>query len=116
MSSIQKNPAMGMEEIRTGYLIKSPPSNKFKSLRSWKRRFFVLLKRNEKEHTLTYFRNANDRDKPLGSIEISQISVLFCSPQSHRKWRWIQKTFKCSPDSVLFIQAADRQYFLIDEN
>ncbi|XP_035258562.1 pleckstrin homology domain-containing family S member 1-like isoform X2 [Anguilla anguilla] len=106
----------GVQEVRAGCLLKSPPSKKFKSLRSWKRRFFVLFRINEKEHALKYFRSSDDRDKPLGGIEISQISMIFSSPQSNSKWTWIHKTFKCNPDSVLFIRTCRRDYFLIDEN
>ncbi|KAJ8386567.1 hypothetical protein AAFF_G00168930 [Aldrovandia affinis] len=125
MPGTQRNPGpnavfyktvAGVDEVQTGYLIKSPPSKKFKSLRSWKRRFFVLFKTSEKGHSLKYFRSAEDRDKPLGSIELSQISLIFSSPKSHSKWSWIHKAFKCPPNSVLFIQAANRDYFLIDEN
>ncbi|KAJ8247962.1 hypothetical protein COCON_G00234180, partial [Conger conger] len=106
----------GIEEVRSGCLLKSPPAKKFKTLRSWKRRFFVLFRINEKEHALRYFKSSEERDKPLGGIQISQISALYSSPQSHSKWSWIFKTFNCHPASVLFIQAASREYFLIDEN
>uniref|UniRef100_A0A671MZA8 PH domain-containing protein n=1 Tax=Sinocyclocheilus anshuiensis TaxID=1608454 RepID=A0A671MZA8_9TELE len=105
-----------MEELYTGYLLKSPPQTK-----SWKRRFFVLSKTGE-DYQLTYHANDEKRDKPLGEIDISKISLLFTSPEAHQKWDWIQKQFKCSPSFVLFLKVDDdtpkqaREYFLIGEN
>ncbi|KAJ8264711.1 hypothetical protein GJAV_G00152900 [Gymnothorax javanicus] len=106
----------GIEEVRTGHLLKSPPSKRFKSLRSWKRRFFVLFKINEREYALKYFKSTEEMDKPLGGINISQITMIFSSPEKQERWEWIKKTFKCSPESVLFIRTQNRDYFLIDEN
>uniref|UniRef100_A0A673IMY4 PH domain-containing protein n=1 Tax=Sinocyclocheilus rhinocerous TaxID=307959 RepID=A0A673IMY4_9TELE len=105
-----------MEELYTGYLLKSPPQTK-----SWKRRFFVLSKTGE-DYQLTYHANNEKRNKPLGEIDISKISLLFTSPEAHQKWDWIQKQFKCSPSFVLFLKVDDdtpkqaREYFLIGEN
>ncbi|XP_036377651.1 pleckstrin homology domain-containing family S member 1-like [Megalops cyprinoides] len=125
MPGIQKNPAentvfyrtvAGVQEVRKGYLIKSPPTNQFKSLRSWKRRFFVLFQTREKEYFLKYYKSANDRDKAHGRVKLDQISTIFPRPEHHSRWSWIHKNFKCPPESVLFIQAGERPYFFIDES
>uniref|UniRef100_A0A672KQH3 Uncharacterized LOC107581625 n=1 Tax=Sinocyclocheilus grahami TaxID=75366 RepID=A0A672KQH3_SINGR len=105
-----------MEELYTGYL-----SFIYLSQNSWKRRFFVLSKTGE-DYQLTYHANNEKRDKPLGEIDISKISLVFTSPEAHQKWGWIQKQFKCSPSFVLFLKVDDdtpkqaREYFLIGEN
>ncbi|XP_016122737.1 uncharacterized protein [Sinocyclocheilus grahami] len=114
-----------MEELYTGYLLKSPPqtalTKTYLSQNSWKRRFFVLSKTGE-DYQLTYHANNEKRDKPLGEIDISKISLVFTSPEAHQKWGWIQKQFKCSPSFVLFLKVDDdtpkqaREYFLIGEN
>ncbi|KAL0179320.1 hypothetical protein M9458_024762, partial [Cirrhinus mrigala] len=50
------------------------------------------------------------------------ISLLFIGPETHQKWDWIQKNFKCSPSSVLFLKVEEdtakhsRDYFLMGEN
>uniref|UniRef100_A0A672KVT0 PH domain-containing protein n=1 Tax=Sinocyclocheilus grahami TaxID=75366 RepID=A0A672KVT0_SINGR len=83
---------------------------------SWKRRFFVLSKMGE-DYQLTY--HANNETK---EIDLSKISLLRIGPEAHQKWDWIQKNFKCSPSSVLFLKVEDdtpkhsRDYFLIGEN
>ncbi|XP_042623776.1 uncharacterized protein LOC109099974 [Cyprinus carpio] len=111
-----------MEELYTGYLLKSPPETALtKTTKSWKNRFFVLSKTGE-DYQLTYHEKHEKRDKPLGAIDISKISLLFTSPEAHQKWHWIQKNFKCSPSVVLFLKVEDdtpkqaREYFLIGEN
>ncbi|XP_016122738.1 myosin phosphatase Rho-interacting protein-like [Sinocyclocheilus grahami] len=114
-----------VEELYTGYLLKSPPLtalNKTTLLqKSWKRRFFVLSKTGV-SYRLTYHVNNKRRDKPQGEIDLSKISLLFIGPEAHQKWDWIQKNFKCSPSSVLFLKVEDdtpkhsRDYFLIGEN
>ncbi|XP_010740370.3 pleckstrin homology domain-containing family S member 1 [Larimichthys crocea] len=103
-------------EIRAGYLFKSPPPKRLKTEKSWKKRYFVLFKISEQEHQLKYFRNPQEKDKPLGGIDLSHISLLKLNPENHPKWPWIQKSFRCSPSCVLYIRAADRDYFLIGEN
>ncbi|XP_029934582.1 pleckstrin homology domain-containing family S member 1-like [Myripristis murdjan] len=102
--------------MRSGYFYKSPGSKLLKSEKSWKKRFFVLFKIDEQEHQLKYYKNADDRDRPLGGIDLSQISLMFLSPQNHPKWGWIQKIFRCPPSCVLYIRVSERDYFLIGEN
>ncbi|XP_042623774.1 pleckstrin homology domain-containing family S member 1-like isoform X2 [Cyprinus carpio] len=111
-----------MEELYTGYLLKSPPLTALtKNIKSWKCRFFVLSKTGE-DYQLTYHANNKRRDKPLGEINLSKISLLHIGPEAHQKWDWIQKNFKCSLSSVLFLKVEDdtpkhsRDYFLIGEN
>ncbi|XP_029954322.1 pleckstrin homology domain-containing family S member 1 [Salarias fasciatus] len=124
MSRNQKNtgststfykPVKAAREIRTGYLYKSPPK-RFMTERSWKKRYFVLFKINEQEHHLKYFKGPEDMDKPLGEIDLTQISLLYASPENHPKWLWIQRSFKCSPSCVLYIRSGERDYFLVGED
>ncbi|XP_073683997.1 pleckstrin homology domain-containing family S member 1-like [Garra rufa] len=112
-----------VEELYTGYLLKSPAQPALiKNTKSWKRRFFVLSKTSEDAYELTYHANNERRDKPLGVIDLSKIILLFSGPEAHQKWDWIQKNFKCSPSSVLFMKVEEdtpkpsRDYFLIEEN
>uniref|UniRef100_A0A671KMJ6 PH domain-containing protein n=1 Tax=Sinocyclocheilus anshuiensis TaxID=1608454 RepID=A0A671KMJ6_9TELE len=137
-SKFYNEPAM-VEELYTGYLIKSPAQQALTkntlSQKSWKHRFFVLSKMGEDSYQLTYYANNERRDKPLGEIDLSKygkdcqkrLSVLKDQPavywpEAHQKWDWIQKNFKCSPSSVLFLKVEDntpkrsRDYFLIEEN
>uniref|UniRef100_A0A8C1E930 Uncharacterized protein n=1 Tax=Cyprinus carpio carpio TaxID=630221 RepID=A0A8C1E930_CYPCA len=116
-STFFSEPAM-VEELYTGYLLKSPAQPALtKNIKSWKRRCFVLSKTREDFYQLTY--DANNETK---EIDLSKISLLFIGPEAHQKWDWIQKNFKCSPSSVLFLKVEDdtlkhsRDYFLIGEN
>ncbi|XP_056325878.1 pleckstrin homology domain-containing family S member 1 isoform X2 [Danio aesculapii] len=102
-----------VEEIHTGYLNKSPPA---KGIKSWKRRFFVLSKVDKDDYHLSYYRNNESRDKPLGTIDLAKISLLSTAPEAHSRWPWIQKHFKCPPSSVLFLTVETRDYFLIGQN
>ncbi|XP_073683995.1 uncharacterized protein [Garra rufa] len=111
-----------VEELYTGYLIKSPTRPALpKNTKSWKRRFFVLSKTRD-TYQLTYHAKHESIDKPLRVIDISKISLLFTSPETHQKWDWVKKKFKCSPSSVLFMKVEEdtlkhsRDYFLIGEN
>uniref|UniRef100_A0A671WV79 PDZ domain-containing protein n=1 Tax=Sparus aurata TaxID=8175 RepID=A0A671WV79_SPAAU len=88
-------------EIRSGYLFKSPPPNRMKSEKSWKRRYFLV-----KQHFSSHY-------EPMNAL----CHLMLCQfPQQHQKWGWIQKNFKCSPSSVLCIKACDRDYFLVGES
>ncbi|XP_018618108.2 pleckstrin homology domain-containing family S member 1-like [Scleropages formosus] len=109
-------PVAGVEEVRTGQLLKSPPQNRFKNLGSWKHRFFVLFKTKEDTYLLKYFRSEDERDKVKGGIDIAKISSIQPCPNKHPKWEWIERTFRCPADCVLFIETRDREYFLIAEN
>uniref|UniRef100_A0A8C0Y311 PH domain-containing protein n=2 Tax=Cyprinus carpio TaxID=7962 RepID=A0A8C0Y311_CYPCA len=120
MTKFYSEPAV--EELYTGYLVKSPPLTALtKNTKSWKNRFFVLSKMGENTYQLTYHVNEK-RDKPLGAIDISKISLLFTSPETHQKWDWVKKQSKGSPSSVLFLKVEDetlkqsREYFLIGKN
>uniref|UniRef100_A0A8C2ELE0 PH domain-containing protein n=1 Tax=Cyprinus carpio TaxID=7962 RepID=A0A8C2ELE0_CYPCA len=116
-STFFSEPAM-VEELYTGYLLKSPAQPALtKNIKSWKRRCFVLSKTGEDFYQLTY--HANNETK---EIDLSKISLLHIGPEAHQKWDWIQKNFKCSLSSVLFLKVEDdtpkhsRDYFLIGEN
>ncbi|XP_041123721.1 pleckstrin homology domain-containing family S member 1-like isoform X2 [Polyodon spathula] len=115
-SSVFYNAVDGTEEILSGYLVKSPPSGPFFSQKSWKRRFFVFYKTSDNVHFLKYYKDEDDRDKPLGGIDLSVHTQICPHPDNHKKWNCIQKMFKCQPDSVLYMCTTAREYFLIGEN
>ncbi|XP_063338401.1 pleckstrin homology domain-containing family S member 1-like [Pelmatolapia mariae] len=114
--SLFYGPPKAVTEVRAGYLHKSPPLRLMTTEKAWKRRFFILFKLSDTEYQLKYFKRREEKDKPAGEIDLSQVSVLHVSPQHHPKWNWIQKSFKCSPSCVLFIKSTERDYFLVGEN
>ncbi|XP_062381542.1 pleckstrin homology domain-containing family S member 1-like isoform X2 [Sardina pilchardus] len=106
------------EELRSGYLYKSPPPIpliSMKSQKSWKRRFFVLFKMSEGVYTLKYFRS-EERNKALGEIELLEITTLLLCPESHSMWGRIHKMFRCPASCVLLLRANNQDYFLVGEN
>ncbi|XP_016335841.1 pleckstrin homology domain-containing family S member 1 [Sinocyclocheilus anshuiensis] len=103
------------EQMCSGYLYKSPPENQFKSQKSWKRRFFVLLKYRDNICQLKYYKK-EEKNKPLGDIDLSKVTYMFLNPEMHAMWKWIQNNFRCSLSCVMFIKVPERDYFLIGEN
>ncbi|XP_053495021.1 pleckstrin homology domain-containing family S member 1-like [Ictalurus furcatus] len=104
------------EEIYAGYLYKSPQASLFKLQKSWKRRYFVLLKKSKTTSHLKYFKSEEmKRGESLGTIDLSRVSLMFLNPESHSMWKWVHENFRCSPSNVLFMKVADREYFLIGE-
>ncbi|XP_017338657.1 pleckstrin homology domain-containing family S member 1 isoform X1 [Ictalurus punctatus] len=106
-----------MEDVQSGYMYKSPLQTiLFKSLKSWKRRFFVLSKTSVNYYQLRFFKDGNKREKPLGQINLYQVSLLFRQAESHPNCQWIQRNFRCTPSCVLYMKVPDREYFLIGQN
>ncbi|XP_062381538.1 uncharacterized protein LOC134069573 [Sardina pilchardus] len=106
------------EEVRSGYLYKSPPPIpliSMKSQKSWKRRFFVLFKTSEGVYTLKYFRSEK-KNKALGEIDLSEINTLLFCPESPSMWGCIHKMFRCPASCVLLLRTNSRDYFLVGEN
>ncbi|GAA6110300.1 pleckstrin homology domain-containing family S member 1-like [Tachysurus ichikawai] len=104
------------EELCAGYLYKSPKESQFKIQKSWKRRYFVLVKKNKTTCHLDYFKSEEmKKSEPLGAIDLSQVSWMFLNPENHSMWKWVHENFRCSPSCVLFMKVADRDYFLIGE-
>ncbi|XP_077959637.1 uncharacterized protein LOC120819286 isoform X2 [Gasterosteus aculeatus] len=108
-------PVKNTAEVRSGYLFKSPPQKLVKT-QKWKRRYFVLFKIDEQEHLLKYFKSPEEKDSPLGAIDLSQISLLYKNPAKHGRWPWVEKVLKCSASCVFLIKAAEREYFLAADN
>ncbi|KAI4872806.1 hypothetical protein NFI96_016132 [Prochilodus magdalenae] len=105
------------QEVLTGYLHKSPPQSVVsKSVKSWKRRYFVLTKTDGPFYELKYYKDANKTDKPIGEINLYQISLFFLNPEGRPTWEWIQKNFRCSSSCVLYMRVLERDYFLIGES
>ncbi|XP_056627668.1 pleckstrin homology domain-containing family S member 1 isoform X2 [Triplophysa dalaica] len=105
----------GGQEMCAGYLYKSPPENQFKTMKSWKRRYFVLLKYTNHTCQLNYYKSP-EKGKPLGDINLSAITYMFLHPEMLDMWKWIQNNFRCSPSCVMFVKVPERDYFLIAEN
>ncbi|XP_026132248.1 pleckstrin homology domain-containing family S member 1 isoform X2 [Carassius auratus] len=103
------------EQVCSGYLYKSPPENQFKSQKSWKRRFFVLLKYTDNICQLKYYKN-EEKNKTLGDIDLSRVTYMFLNPEMHTMWKWIHNNFRCPSSCVMFIRVPERDYFLIGEN
>ncbi|XP_060795918.1 pleckstrin homology domain-containing family S member 1-like isoform X2 [Neoarius graeffei] len=105
------------EVVRCGYMYKSPSQNLLsRSLKSWKRRFFVLSKMPINHYELKFFKDESRREKPLGQIQLYQVSLFFRHADSHPIWPWIQRNFRCSASCVLYMRVQEREYFLIGEN
>uniref|UniRef100_A0A671KK22 PH domain-containing protein n=1 Tax=Sinocyclocheilus anshuiensis TaxID=1608454 RepID=A0A671KK22_9TELE len=110
-----------VEEVCTGFLIKSPPPRQIKNTKSWKKRYFVLSKTNDSCHELKYYKTTESA-KPIKSIQASTITMLQVHPQTNPVFEWICKAFKCSPSSVLFMKAENpgdkvpREFFFIGDN
>lgn len=97
-------PVDGQLEVRSGYLYKSPPANHLRKevtekhlgqntlvvlmcahvnitffiiclQRSWKKRFFVLFKVNDNLHLLKYFKSEQEKDRPIGGIDLARYSM-----------------------------------------
>ncbi|XP_074239010.1 pleckstrin homology domain-containing family S member 1 isoform X4 [Saimiri boliviensis] len=100
------------EVCKQDYFIKSPPSQLFFSVSSWKKRFFVLSKSGEKSFSLSYYKDHHQR----GAIEIDQNSSVEVGISSQEKMQSVQKMFKCHPDEVMSIRTTNREYFLISHD
>ncbi|XP_028844234.1 pleckstrin homology domain-containing family S member 1-like isoform X2 [Denticeps clupeoides] len=109
-------PAEGMLEVQSGNLFKSPPSKMLHSMKSWTRRFFVLLRVADGVYSLKYFKNEEKRGKALGEIDLSKISIMMVCPENNTMWPWIHNNFRCPQSCVIFLREADRDFFLIGEN
>ncbi|XP_054359803.1 pleckstrin homology domain-containing family S member 1 isoform X1 [Pongo pygmaeus] len=97
------------EVCKQDYFIKSPPSQLFFSVTSWKKRFFILSKAGEKSFSLSYYKDHQHR----GSIEIDQNSSVEVGISNQEKMQSVQKMFKCHPEEVMSIRTTNREYFLI---
>ncbi|XP_034165324.2 pleckstrin homology domain-containing family S member 1-like isoform X2 [Pangasianodon hypophthalmus] len=64
-----------IEEVQSGYMYKSPPQSLFRSLKSWKRRYFVLSKTPANHYELKFFKDENRRGKHLGQINLYHCEI-----------------------------------------
>lgn len=83
--------------------------------KSWKKRYFVLFKISEQEYQLKYFRCPEEKDKPLGGIDLSQY-VLFQITIKHKEHdiSEINQHIKLSlyePMCMLFFSLISLSYF-----
>ncbi|XP_068161805.1 pleckstrin homology domain-containing family S member 1-like isoform X2 [Antennarius striatus] len=115
LNTVFYNPSSSRKEVYSGYFVKSPPLKKFRTERSWKKRYFVLYKISEQEHQLHYFKSKEEMDRIYKKIELSDIKLLYTGPEKHEKWQWIQRTFKCTPTCVLYIKTKGRDFFLLGQ-
>lgn len=106
-SAMFYKPAGEAKEVRSGYLYKSPPQKALKTevkmchvgsdisdvyfvhssiflfalvQKSWKKRYFVLFEINQHDYQLKYFRGPEEKDRPLGGIDLSKYNE--CSKTS----------------------------------
>ncbi|XP_066211440.1 pleckstrin homology domain-containing family S member 1 isoform X1 [Saccopteryx leptura] len=94
------------------YFIKSPPPQLFSSATSWKKRFFVLSRSEEKAFRLSYYKDHH----PRGFIKIDQSASVEVGISSHEKMQSVQKMFKCRPEEVMSIRTTARDYYLIGDD
>uniref|UniRef100_A0A8C2FJ97 PH domain-containing protein n=1 Tax=Cyprinus carpio TaxID=7962 RepID=A0A8C2FJ97_CYPCA len=103
-TSIFYNEPVMVEELYTGYLVKSPPltavTKNTLSQKSWKRRFFELSKTGEDYYQLTYYANNERRDKPSGEIDLSRYGKD-CQSHNSRVHIYTQKSRNTLQDSKI---------------
>ncbi|KAM8781267.1 pleckstrin homology domain-containing family S member 1 isoform 2-T4 [Rhynchonycteris naso] len=100
------------EVCKQDYFIKSPPPQLFSSATSWKKRFFVLSRSEEKGFRLSYYKDHH----PRGFIKIDRSASVEVGISSHEKMQSVQKMFKCHPDEVMSIRTTAREYYLIGDD
>lgn len=100
------------EVCKQDFFIKSPPSQLFTSLASWKKRFFILSKNGSKGYSLSYYKDHHHR----GVIEINGDSIIEVGISNEEKLQSVQKMFQCQPEEVMSIRTTKREYFLIGQN
>ncbi|KFP82373.1 Pleckstrin homology domain-containing family S member 1, partial [Apaloderma vittatum] len=92
-----------------GFLIKSPPLQRFGSQNSWKRRFFILSKSTKGNYILKYLKGQNIK----GSIAVDEIINVELGISNSETMETVRKMFKCLPDQVMSIRTGNRCYYLI---
>ncbi|NXJ76172.1 PKHS1 protein, partial [Trogon melanurus] len=92
-----------------GFLIKSPPLQRFGSQNSWKRRFFILSKSTKGNYILKYLKGQNIK----GSIAVDEIINVEVGVSNSETMETVRKMFKCLPDQVMSIRTGNRCYYLI---